>query len=170
MSSCSLAQFNLSSVCLRYLPLSFLLPLSHVLSLFISFSPALCLRNYESVSRQATYSQDTFQFDINNKQRATPVPSTPSSPKYLKKTTYSLPSSLSLALYSVCLALSVVVAIQTQWRFGTSVLQFLCILKVRAGNLAPTIYLVSGNLLKMFISFVPAPCVCVSVCVFVCLK
>lgn len=110
MSSCSLAQFNLSSVCLRYLPFSFLLPLSHFLSLFISFSPALCLRNYESVSRQATYSQDTFQFDINNKQRATPVPSTPSSPKYLKKTTYSLPSSLSLShtLCAVCLALSVV--------------------------------------------------------------
>lgn len=105
MSSSSLAQFNLSSVCLRYLPLSFLLPLSHVLSLFISFSPALCLRNYESVSRQATYSQDTFQFDINNKQRATPVPSTPSSPKYLKKTTYSLPSSPPLSTLSVSLCL-----------------------------------------------------------------
>lgn len=77
------------------------------------------------------------------------------------------PLCLSHTLCAVCLALSVVVAIQTQWRFGTSVLQFLCILKVRAGNLAPTIYLVSGNLLKMFISFVPAPCVCVSVCVCV---
>lgn len=32
MSSCSLAQFNLTSVCLRYLPLFFFLPLSHFLS------------------------------------------------------------------------------------------------------------------------------------------
>lgn len=104
MSSCSLAQFNLSLVCLFFgaslsLPhsLSSLPSLSHILLLFV------CKIMKASPAKPLTRKTLSNLISIISKEQP-PVPSTPSSPKYLKITTYSF----SLSLYSsLCNVLSV---------------------------------------------------------------
>lgn len=110
MSSCSLAQFNLSLVCLFFgaslsLPhsLSSLPSLSHILLLFV------CKIMKASPAKPLTRKTLSNLISIISKEQP-PVPSTPSSPKYLKITTYSFSLSLSPSIPHsalVCLSRSV---------------------------------------------------------------
>lgn len=100
MSSCSLAQFNLSLVCLFFgTSLSPTLPLppslSHILLLFV------CKIMKASPAKPLTRKTLSNLISIISKEQP-PVPSTPRSPKYLKITTYSFSLSLCIPHSAMC--------------------------------------------------------------------